>query len=350
MNLEQILYDIKYEGFFSSYLPKNFQIPALKNIDKTFEIYKLYPKQGTSFAAVEPSNFTMPNFSIENSRRVISIPEICSYINIVKYLENSENVEVLESLLVIKSGKDISFSPNLDENEDLSKFDPMYSFQAEEINEVYLNESSKKTEPKETSNYTENIIKKIKKSKGAKGILHIDIANFFGSIYTHFIPAIVLGYKEALNEYRQHSNSSNVLYKKSVELDKQVRLMNQSRTNGILKGPILSKIIAEALLDRIDEELTHCEVNYTRFMDDYEIYIYNEDEVDNTLEKFISIFHKYGLTLNGQKTKYEEYPFYRYTNLKKIISKLIIRSSITSSTSFKKGNWMSPNKTIIVIL
>ena len=61
-------------------------------------------------------------------------------------------------------------------------------------------------------------------------------------------------------------------------------------------------------------------MNYSRYVDDYEIYIYNDDE-----KQIVSIvgriLKKYGFTLNYEKTEITEFPYYIAENLKKIIEK-----------------------------
>ena len=68
---------------------------------------------------------------------------------------------------------------------------------------------------------------------------------------------------------------------------------------------------------RIDEELVEKEINYSRYVDDYEVYIENNDE-NNVLTTFESTLKKYGFALNTEKTETVDFPFYVIDNLQKI--------------------------------
>lgn len=136
------------------------------------------------------------------------------------------------------------------------------------------------------------------------------------------IPAIILGFDEANRQFQnfQHGESVSDTYTIYKNLDSIYRKQNLNRTNGLLVGPLSSKIIAEGMMARIDKELCNAGLNYSRYVDDYEIYIYNDDE-----KQIVSIvgriLKKYGFTLNYEKTEITEFPYYIAENLKKIIEK-----------------------------
>ena len=66
-----------------------------------------------------------------------------------------------------------------------------------------------------------------------------------------------------------------------------IRKQNLNRTNGLLVGPLLSKIIVEAILTRIDLELEAVGIHFSRYVDDYEVYLYRHEE-----KEIISVFEK----------------------------------------------------------
>ena len=72
------------------------------------------------------------------------------------------------------------------------------------------------------------------------------------------------------------------------------------------------------MMARIDKELCNAGLNYSRYVDDYEIYIYNDDE-----KQIVSIvgriLKKYGFTLNYEKTEITEFTSHIAENLTKII-------------------------------
>lgn len=309
MNINEIYDTLLYEGFFSEYLPDNFNISNLKDIFN--ELPRIFEVD-----YIEPFNYTMQKKTDSNKRRVISIPEISQFIYATKYINSSG---CLSDLLEFSQKDEHSFSTLVTSNGDLSKYEILYCFFSKNHNST------------ETTNslYIDNIIYKIKYSQGAKGVLHLDLSNFYGSIYTHIIPCIILEYDTAINEYKKSLNgiTPSPTYMRYSYLDEKLRALNGNRTNGILTGPLISKIIAESLLCRIDEEIDKimCNENfqYTRYVDDYEIYIYNENEIDKITNIFSKIFSKYYLTINSEKTKYEPFPYYKFQDLDKVIASYI---------------------------
>lgn len=164
------------------------------------------------------------------------------------------------------------------------------------------------------------MVKKLIISAGAKKVLKLDIANCFSSFYTHYIPAIILGYEQAEQNYKKNLRGEQVeeTYKKYSKLDEIIRKQNRNQTNGLLAGPIISKIIVEGLLSRIDIELSNEKLLFTRYVDDYEVYLFedNEDYVKNI---FVSTLRKYGLSLNFEKIEILDFPYYTVDNFDKIL-------------------------------
>ena len=93
------------------------------------------------------------------------------------------------------------------------------------------------------------------------------------------IPAIMLGVEEANNQYQHMRRREAVsdIYEKYRKLDSVYRRQNLERTNGLLVGPLSSRIIAEGMLTRIDRDLHNEELNYTRYVDDYDVYLYEDN-------------------------------------------------------------------------
>ena len=94
---------------------------------------------------------------------------------------------------------------------------------------------------------------------------------------------------------------------------------NLNRTNGILPGILSSRIIAEALLTRIDKELDKLEINFARYVDDYEVFLYDDTE-KKVISDISKVLKKYGFSLNFEKTEIIDFPYYiclLYTSLLK---------------------------------
>lgn len=141
------------------------------------------------------------------------------------------------------------------------------------------------------------------------------------------IPAIMLGTESAEVEYdkalkKKHDSSIivNATYEKYSKLDEVIRKQNMNRTNGLLPGILSSKLIAEALLTRIDKELSAHKINFVRYVDDYEVFLYDNNE-DAVISTFTQVLRKYGFSLNFEKIQIIDFPFYIVENFEKILYK-----------------------------
>lgn len=279
--------EIAITGFFSEYLPPCFEISK--------EFFNHVPSENCDL--IKPVCFTMSRFNANESRRNIFIPEYGSYCVLSKYI-NREGI--IKELIEFCETEKESFSPILAADDTLMKHEQSYD----------------KSCDSESSTYIENIVEKIIKSAGAKKILKLDIS----SLYIHMIPAILLGYEKAEEEYKKDVKKEsciNLTYKKYKKLDQLIRQQNLNQTNGLLVGTQYSKIISESILTRIDKELKAKKIKFSRYVDDYEVYLY-----DNNEKQIISIFEnvlkKYGFSLNHEKTEIVDFPYYVTENLEKI--------------------------------
>lgn len=299
---EQLVEDLKYRGLFSEYLPANFNL-----VSDSIDIFDIDIRDKSEF--IEPIQFTMSRFTNDGQRRLIYIPEITGYLTLLDYM-NEKNI--INGLIEISLESENSFSKIVQQNGVMLRHESNYNYPPTGRE----NDTVKST-------YIDNIVEKINRAKGAKGILFIDIANFYGSIYTHIFPAIPLGFESAMEQYKiyssnQQSSEISDKYREYVGLDGKIRLLNGGRTNGLLTGPKVSFMIAEALLTRIDKELNEQGLKFVRYMDDYEIFIYDEFSIDKVKSQVTKILSKYYLSLNNEKTEYRNYPYFKLKNLEKI--------------------------------
>ncbi|MEG2383543.1 MAG: RNA-directed DNA polymerase [Oscillospiraceae bacterium] len=295
------------DGYFSEYLPPSFSLSKNQNAANLFN--DSTPISNKNDLA-EPISFSMSRFKKDGSRRTIYVPELCSYVSAVKVMTGKN----LISDLITSLTSNVSFSPLLQASGELTRHERDYmsttSEEAVGLEDVALT-------------YVPNVLKKLKLAKGAKKILCLDISNFYGNIYTHLLPAIKLGYEDAELQYKaQRANNTDPVisddYRKYVELDEAVRNMNGARTNGLLAGTMISQFLAEALLSRIDIELKSEKINYVRYVDDYEVFIYDESQTERIKSIVENTLRKYFLALNEEKTVIVEFPYYLVENLKKI--------------------------------
>lgn len=293
-NYKEIYKSITLDGFFSEYLPPCFKLDEL--------MFKNPPKYDCDL--IQPYSFTMSRFNTNDSRRTIFIPEIGAYAVLNEYIKNNQ---ILEEITGFIDSNQFSFSKIIMEDGSIRKHEQVYG---EEITEG----------EKINSQYIDNVVKKLILSAGAKKVLKLDIANCFSSFYTHYIPAIILGYEKAEENYKKNLRGEQVeeTYKKYRKLDEIIRKQNKNQTNGLLVGPIISKIIVEGLLSRIDIELRNKGLLFTRYVDDYEVYLFDDNE-DYVKSIFISVLKKYGLNLNFEKVEILDFPYYTVNNFDKII-------------------------------
>ena len=91
----------------------------------------------------------------------------------------------------------------------------------------------------------------------------------------------------------------------------------------MLTGITISRLLSEAILARIDEEIEKEGIKFARYVDDYEIFIYDSREIHKMQNIISSIFKKYFFTINYEKIEYVSFPYYVVKNLEGIYSKYI---------------------------
>lgn len=302
---------IRDTGFFSEYLPPCFQLNS--------DVFHHLP--GAKCDLIPPYNFNMSRFNQNDARRTISIPEIGAYAVTHAYMKDHH---IIKDLVEFTAGNDCSFSPILGEDNSIMRHEQSYG----------LAGAMREENGQIPSNYISNLATKIIRASGAKKVLKLDISNFFSSFYLHMIPVIILGLDETNIQYHHHQNNeeSSELYKTYSDLDSIYRRQNLNQTNGLLVGPLSSKIIAEGMMTRIDQDLHEPGLNYSRYVDDYEVYLHSDDE-EQVISKFASVLKKYGFTLNYEKTEILDFPYYVSENLEKVISSYREVLSVRPDTS-----------------
>lgn len=282
---------------FSEYLPSEFSTELLSKSEFSIKSSKL----------ISPIIFSMDKFNDLENRRFIAIPEISSFIGAVHALAEDN---ILEQLIELNKENQHSLSKILNKQHKIKQFSDGYGF-------TFITKEEISSESNE-NDFLNNLNLKIEKSKSCKYILHLDIANFFNSIYTHNISALTKGEDWANKQFQLFLNNKTTTkeYNTLKNIDNKFTEMNLKRTHGLLIGPRLSFIVAESLLTRIDIELNYNlkphNIDFVRYVDDYDIFILDEKQIQITKEIFNQVLQKYGLLINDSKTKLEEFPFYTY--------------------------------------
>lgn len=146
-----------------------------------------------------------------------------------------------------------------------------------------------------------------------------DIKRCFDSIYTHSISWAIKG-----KEYAKHNRGSKETFENQI--DKLMQQSNWSETHGIPIGSEFSRIFAEIILQKIDQEVegrletTDFKVNgnnikngvdfrIRRYVDDFFVFVNSEDVGKAILAEYESILLKYKLFPNEEKYKIMFRPF-----------------------------------------
>ena len=204
-NYTTIEKEIAETGFFSEYLPPCFKLDP--------KVFMRSPSENCDL--IEPCCFTMSRYNGNDARRSIFIPEIGAYVATRNYIRH-ENI--VKEIIQFTETEEASFSPILGRNDSIMRHEQSYNGTTNNLGNI-------------SSDYIENIAKKIVKSTGAKKILKLDISNCFSSFYMHMIPAIMLGVEGADNDYNKFlknpdDETISDTYKKYRKLDEVYRRQN----------------------------------------------------------------------------------------------------------------------------
>lgn len=154
-------------------------------------------------------------------------------------------------------------------------------------------------------------------------VLHTDISDCYGSIYTHSVPWAI-----HTKPVAKRQRGLNLI---GNSIDKHLQNMAFGQTNGIPQGSVLMDFIAEMVLgyadlklsDRIGKNIQDYEI--IRYRDDYRIFSNNPQTAEQITKILTEILIELGMRLNAQKT---------------FVSNNIIKSSIKPDKLY----WMQNKK------
>lgn len=134
-------------------------------------------------------------------------------------------------------------------------------------------------------------------------VLHTDITDCYGSIYTHSIPWALHTKPVAKARRRDMTLVGNII-------DKHIQDMSYGQTNGIPQGSVLMDFIAEMVLGYADIELSAKIQNENiqdfeiiRYRDDYRVFSNNPQTCEYIIKLLTEILIELGMRLNAQKTR-----------------------------------------------
>jgi len=139
-------------------------------------------------------------------------------------------------------------------------------------------------------------------------VLHTDIMDCYGTIYTHSVPWAIHKKKEA--KKKENRTKQSLI---GVAIDFHLQDMSYGQTNGIPQGSILMDFIAEIVLSYVDLLLSKklrilkiTKYKILRYRDDYRIFTNNPLEAEQITKTLSEILQSLGLRLHPEKTKASE--------------------------------------------
>jgi RNA-directed DNA polymerase len=139
-------------------------------------------------------------------------------------------------------------------------------------------------------------------------LLHTDVANCYGSVYTHSIAWAIHGQATAKEKKRCDSLLGN-------QIDCLIRAGRNGQTNGIGQGSGLMDFMAELVLGYVDLEIDRTlralgnveprNSRVLRYRDDYRIFAQSEADAEQVLKAVSECLHAVGMKLSTKKTRVE---------------------------------------------
>jgi RNA-directed DNA polymerase len=135
-------------------------------------------------------------------------------------------------------------------------------------------------------------------------VLHTDISDCYGSIYTHSVPWAIHTKPIA----KLPANRTNYSLIGNL-IDKHIRDMSFAQTNGIPQGSVIMDFIAEMVLGFADNEMSIKiqqaniqDYHIIRYRDDYRIFSNNPQDAELITKILTEVLIDLGMRLNAQKT------------------------------------------------
>ncbi|MBE8722702.1 antiviral reverse transcriptase Drt3b [Sphingobacterium pedocola] len=173
-----------------------------------------------------------------------------------------------------------------------------------------------------------------KAEKKFSHLLKFDISRCFDSIYTHSIVWATINKKASKDNLNQTAKSTF-----GHHFDELMQKHNYNETNGIIIGPELSRIFAEIILQKVDQNVEKIleksnlkngeDFEITRYVDDYFVYTNDAINRDLIIASFKKELQTYNLYFNESKTiEYTKPIITEITIAKEEIKKLLNESAI----------------------
>lgn len=275
---------LKHESYFNADLPPYFNfekvLSAVADELKDKPLKGLWNKKPGDFEGV--NHVIIANKDGQLSWRPFQLIHPVLYVDLVREITKQENWDKLKSRFVTMHG--------CDNIQCLSM--PL--------------EASKNTKDRaeQVSQWWQGVeLKSVEYSLDYEYLYETDIADCYGSFYTHSIAWAVEG-KAVAKEARAKKNLGNYI-------DNAIQNMQHGQTNGIPQGSVLMDFIAELVLGYVDlqiaEKITDSDITkfkILRYRDDYRVFVNSSEEGEKILKLLSEVLTDLGLRLNSNKTRF----------------------------------------------
>lgn len=131
-------------------------------------------------------------------------------------------------------------------------------------------------------------------------LLHTDVTDCYGSLYTHSIAWALHGLEEAKKSKGKNSLLGN-------KIDSHIQASRYGQTNGIAQGSVLMDFIAEIVLGYVDEQINielagNKDIRILRYRDDYRIFASSDERTETVLKIVSDKLRAVGMKLGVSKT------------------------------------------------
>ncbi len=132
-------------------------------------------------------------------------------------------------------------------------------------------------------------------------LLHTDVTDCYGSLYTHSIAWALHGLPKAKDKPRQNKHLLG------NKIDSHIQASRYGQTNGIPQGSVLMDFIAEIVLGYVDEQINlelagSSDIRILRYRDDYRIFANSDERAEAVLKVVSDKLRAVGMTLGVSKT------------------------------------------------
>jgi hypothetical protein len=131
-------------------------------------------------------------------------------------------------------------------------------------------------------------------------LLHTDVTDCYGALYTHSIPWALHGLPAAKDGKKDKALLGNVV-------DSHIQAGRYGQTNGISQGSVLMDFVAEIVLGYVDSLIgdalgNPADVRILRYRDDYRIFSNNQERGEEVLKTVSDKLRSVGMRLGVSKT------------------------------------------------